>query len=147
MDCHPQPGAYQSFPCFYPHTSRSRPYNQHWHPSPPSVESATSPGVPSCVQATTALLALREAVPLGQPPMRVRFGHVVAGDHYYCLIYVALLLQELVEQGVCTIKRTTEGFIETTKTGCLHKNGLYGTMWGIPSPFLAHSAHSEAVRC
>jgi 2',3'-cyclic-nucleotide 3'-phosphodiesterase len=38
----------------------------------------------------TMLLALREAVPLGQRAVRVRFARVLAGDHYFRSIYVAI---------------------------------------------------------
>ena len=94
MDRHPEPGAHQSFPRFHPHVTLAT--VQQPAPAP----SVASPGAPSPVQSATAalLLALREAVPLGQPAVPVRFGRVVAGDHYYRSIYVALLLsRELVD--------------------------------------------------
>jgi hypothetical protein len=36
------------------------------------------------------LLALREAIPLGQRAVHVRFARVLAGDHYFRSIYVAI---------------------------------------------------------
>ncbi|KAI0256876.1 hypothetical protein BJV78DRAFT_1278498 [Lactifluus subvellereus] len=97
MDCHPEPGAHQSFPRFHPHVTLAIVKQPSPAPSPSAAESAASPGAPSRAQAEL-LLTLREAVPLGQPAVPVRFGRVVAGDHYYRSIYVVLLLsRELVE--------------------------------------------------
>ena len=37
------------------------------------------------------MLALREAIPLGQRALRTRFARVLAGDHYFRSIYTALV--------------------------------------------------------
>ncbi|KAI0273418.1 hypothetical protein BC834DRAFT_853717 [Gloeopeniophorella convolvens] len=65
----PAPDAPHSFPHFHPH-----------------VTLATLPGP----AAPDALLALREAVPLGQRALRLRFARVLAGTHYFRSVFVSL---------------------------------------------------------
>jgi len=82
MNRHPKPGADHSFPHFHPHVTLTT-------LRPTASESATT--------TATTVLALREAVPLGQRTVPVRFARVVAGDHYFRSVFVALApSQELV---------------------------------------------------
>jgi 2',3'-cyclic-nucleotide 3'-phosphodiesterase len=72
MNRHPKPGAEHSFPHFHPHVTLAT--LQH----------------SSSAERDSIVLTLREAVPLGQRTVPVRFSRVVAGDHYYRSIFVAL---------------------------------------------------------
>ena len=74
MNRHPEPGAEHSFPHFHPHVTLAAPLV-------PS-SSATRDSV---------VLTLREAIPLGQRSVPVRFARVVAGDHYFRSVFVALV--------------------------------------------------------
>ena len=55
-----------------------------------SVSDPQAGGVPDSDPDPRVLLALREAIPLGQRAVRVRFARVLAGDHYFRSIYVAI---------------------------------------------------------
>ena len=103
MDSHREPGAHHSFPRFYPHvtlatikpaaSATTTPTSSEAHPT-----ATSEPGYTSSREKAAALLALREAMPLGQTAVDVRFGRLIAGDDYYRSVYVALLLsRELVE--------------------------------------------------
>ena len=82
MNRHPKPGADHSFPHFHPHVTLTT-------LRPTASESAAT--------TATTVLTLREAVPLGQRAVPVRFARVVAGDHYFRSVFVALApSQELV---------------------------------------------------
>jgi 2',3'-cyclic-nucleotide 3'-phosphodiesterase len=72
MNRHPKPGADHSFPHFHPHVTLA------------TLQPTASEPCDSTV------LTLREAVPLGQRTVPVRFARVVAGDHYFRSIFVAL---------------------------------------------------------
>ena len=102
---HPEPSAPRSFPHFQPHitlaaiTGSVAPPHK-LVPLLPAAAAAATPthnnpdqGPPHSNLADpdpTVLLALREAVPLGQRAVRVRFARVLAGDHYFRSIYVAI---------------------------------------------------------
>jgi 2',3'-cyclic-nucleotide 3'-phosphodiesterase len=72
MNRHPKPSADHSFPHFLPHVTLAT-----LRPTAPESRDST-------------VLTLREAVPLGQRAVPVRFARVVAGDHYFRSIFVAL---------------------------------------------------------
>ena len=72
MNRHPERGAEHSFPHFHPHVTLTT-----LQSSEPTARDST-------------VLTLREAVPLGQRTVPVRFARVVAGDHYYRSVFVAL---------------------------------------------------------
>ncbi|KAI0306404.1 2',3'-cyclic-nucleotide 3'-phosphodiesterase [Multifurca ochricompacta] len=84
MDRHPEPGARHSFPRFHPHVTLAtiQPPSEYF---PPGTTRAVHVHVHD-----SALLTLREAVPLGQTVVPVRFARVVSGEHYFRSIYVAL---------------------------------------------------------
>ena len=71
MNRHPKPGAERSFPHFHPH-----------------VTLAT---LNPAAERDSTVLTLREAVPLGQCTVPVRFARVIAGDHYFRSVFVALV--------------------------------------------------------
>ena len=71
MNRHPKPGAERSFPHFHPH-----------------VTLAT---LNTAAERDSTVLTLREAVPLGQCAVPVRFARVIAGDHYFRSVFVALV--------------------------------------------------------
>ena len=75
MDRHPEPGTEHSFPHFLPHVTLAL--------MPPSKH--LSPAARAAI-----VLTLREAIPLGQRAVPVRFARVVAGDHYHRSVFVAL---------------------------------------------------------
>ncbi len=77
MNRHPKPGAEHSFPHFHPHVTLAT-------LCPPVASESSSE------QRDSTVLTLREAVPLGQRVVPVRFARVVAGDHYYRSVFVAL---------------------------------------------------------
>jgi len=101
MSRHPKPSTPHSFPHFHPHiTLAAIGVTPHQPSPPPAAAAATSthdqgtdphphPNMDTDPD-PTMLLALREAVPLGQRPVRVRFARVLAGDHYFRSIYVAI---------------------------------------------------------
>jgi len=108
MDRHPSPGAPHSFPRFHPHitlasisSSSTRVAAPPTATAPPTAaagQDAPSHGTaPSTHRDDSGpdpdpvvLLTLREAAPLGQRAIRVRFARVLAGDHYFRSIYVAI---------------------------------------------------------
>jgi 2',3'-cyclic-nucleotide 3'-phosphodiesterase len=101
MSYHPKPSTPHSFPHFHPHiTLAAIGVTPHQPPPPAAAAVATSThdrdqGTdphphPNMDPDPTVLLALREAVPLGQRAVRVRFARVLAGDHYFRSIYVAI---------------------------------------------------------
>jgi len=75
MNRHPEPGAEHSFPHFHAHVTLA---------TLQSSEHSSSAARDSVV------LTLREAIPLGQRTVPVRFARVIAGDHYYRSVFVAL---------------------------------------------------------
>lgn len=103
MSRHPKPGVPHSFPHFHPHvTLATIPPT----PTPASAATTSRPGEPTALAAassslshepepgtdpTTLVLALREAIPLGQRALHLRFARVLAGDHYFRSIYTALV--------------------------------------------------------
>lgn len=95
MNRHPKPGAERSFPHFHPHvTLASIPIRPPPAPAPEEEERFESrrrhDGGGDDVDPTT-LLALREAIPLGQRALRnIRFARVLTGDTYFLSIYIAL---------------------------------------------------------
>ena len=108
----PGPGAPHSFPHFYPHITLATVGSGGRPPPPPppltasddggaaslsrnsvdagSVSDPQAGGVPDSDPDPRVLLALREAMPLGQRAVHVRFARVLAGDHYFRSIYVAI---------------------------------------------------------
>jgi len=76
MNRHPKPGAERSFPHFHPHVTLAT--------LGPESDSAAA-------ARDLTVLTLREAVPLGQCAVPVRFARVVAGDHYFRSVFVALV--------------------------------------------------------
>ncbi|KAI9458277.1 hypothetical protein F5148DRAFT_1151037 [Russula earlei] len=112
MARHPEPGEpdaqrQASFPHFHPHVTLATvpvpvpvaaPAALPLPPPPCGAPTTTSPGPGASnddqsadAERAETLLALREAVPLGQRAVRVRFARVLAGDHYFRSIYVALV--------------------------------------------------------
>jgi 2',3'-cyclic-nucleotide 3'-phosphodiesterase len=101
MSRHPEPGVPHSFPHFYPHITLAAIDVAPPQP-PPSVAvvaAASTQDTDSGPYLTpntapdldpTVLLSLREAIPLGQRAVRVRFARVLAGDHYFRSIYIAI---------------------------------------------------------
>jgi 2',3'-cyclic-nucleotide 3'-phosphodiesterase len=95
MSRHPKPTTQHSFPHFHPHVTLAtiRPAR----PGETTTTTASSSSSPSPKDASdhpdpdpTTLLAIREAIPLGQPALRVRFARALTGDHYFRSIYMAL---------------------------------------------------------
>ena len=90
MSRHPEPGAPRSFPHFHPHITLAA------VSTPPIAGDETAPASPTRNSDLDpepdprVLLALREAIPLGQRAVHVRFARVLAGDHYFRSIYVAI---------------------------------------------------------
>ncbi|KAH9050598.1 hypothetical protein EDB84DRAFT_1447834 [Lactarius hengduanensis] len=81
MNRHPEPGAAQSFPHFHPHVTLAT-------LRPPIASESSSE--PAAVARDSTMLTLREAIPLGQRAVPVHFARVVAGDHYFRSVFVAL---------------------------------------------------------
>lgn len=79
MNRHPERGAEHSFPHFHPHITLAT--------LRAAVASEPSTATAAC---DSTVLTLREAVPLGQRAVPVRFARVVAGDHYFRSVFVAL---------------------------------------------------------
>ena len=112
MHRHPSPGAPHSFPHFHPHItlasiSSSSSTRVAVPPTATAPPTAAAAGEDAPSHGTTAsthrddsgsepdpdpvvLLTLREAAPLGQRAIRVRFARVLAGNHYFRSIYVAI---------------------------------------------------------
>ena len=105
MSRHPEPSAPRSFPHFHPHITLAavggtprRPIAGGDDGEAPSTGPrnsdagsgplATDPGGPG--PDPSVLLALREAIPLGQRAVHVRFARALAGDHYFRSIYVVI---------------------------------------------------------
>ncbi|KAF8264223.1 2',3'-cyclic-nucleotide 3'-phosphodiesterase [Lactarius quietus] len=74
MNRHPKPGADHSFPHFHPHVTLA----------------TLRPTASDSAARDSTVLSLREALPLGQRTVPVRFARVVAGDHYFRSVFVAL---------------------------------------------------------
>ena len=98
MSRHPKPSAPHSFPHFHPHvTLATIPLTPTPAPTlrPTPSDPAPPPAAPHEPEPepdpTTLVLALREAIPLGQRALRLRFARVLAGDHYFRSIYTALV--------------------------------------------------------
>ncbi|KAH9966841.1 hypothetical protein BC827DRAFT_1178750 [Russula dissimulans] len=120
MARHPEPGAPRSFPHFHPHVTlaniqvppaaaavaASKPPspapaaaaaagtsdNNHHHTFHSAAEDSNLGfGFGFDSERAELLLSLREALPLGQRAVRVRFARVLAGDHYFRSIFVALV--------------------------------------------------------
>jgi len=93
MSRHPEPGAPRSFPHFHPHITLAA-VGVGGTPRPSDAGSLAGPladpGEPGPGPDPSMLLALREAIPLGQRAVHVRFARVLAGDHYFRSIYVAI---------------------------------------------------------
>jgi len=90
MSRHPKPSAPHSFPHFHPHVTLATIPAPAPRPTP-SDPAAVPPAAPYDPDPTTLVLALREAIPLGQRALRLRFARVLAGDHYFRSIYTALV--------------------------------------------------------
>jgi 2',3'-cyclic-nucleotide 3'-phosphodiesterase len=96
MSRHPEPSVPHSFPHFHPHiTLAAISVAPHQPPLPAAAVAVSThdqaPDLdPILYPDPTVLLALREAVPLGQRAVHVRFARVLAGDHYFRSIYVAI---------------------------------------------------------
>ena len=101
MSRHPAPGAPRSFPHFHPHITLAAISIAPPPPPPPPPIAGSEAAAQTSTQRTpnansesdpdpTVLLALREAIPLGQRAVHVRFARVLAGDHYFRSIYVAI---------------------------------------------------------
>ena len=112
MSRHPAPGAPHSFPHFYPHitlaavggSGRPPPLTagddggaaaRSRNSNPVDADSVSGPQAGGGPDSDSypdprVLLALREAIPLGQRAVHVRFARVLAGDHYFRSIYVAI---------------------------------------------------------
>ena len=99
MSRHPEPGAPRSFPHFHPHitlaavsaTPRLGPIagpGDHDDDGAASTRTLSDPDGPG--PDPSVILALREAIPLGQRAVHVRFARALAGDHYFRSIYVAI---------------------------------------------------------
>lgn len=95
MSRHPAPGAPRSFPHFHPHITLAA----ISIPPPPPIAGGDEAAAQTSTLRTpnansdpdpTVLLALREAIPLGRRAVHVRFARVLAGDHYFRSIYVAI---------------------------------------------------------
>lgn len=91
MSRHPKPTAQRtpSYPHFHPHVTLAtiRPTK----PGETTTTASPSPSFPLYDNPDpTTLLAIREAIPLGQRALRVRFARVLTGDTYFLSIYVAL---------------------------------------------------------
>lgn len=107
MSRHPEPSVQHSFPHFHPHVTLTtiRP-----PPPPPTTGSTTDTdsSIPDEREGTSesrhdhdhdhddnnntdTVLALREAIPLGQRALRIRFARVLSGDTYFTSIYITLL--------------------------------------------------------
>jgi 2',3'-cyclic-nucleotide 3'-phosphodiesterase len=93
---HPEPGVPHSFPHFHPHiTLAAIGVAPHRPPLPAAAaavstrDQAPAPD-PNLHPDPTVLLTLREAIPLGQRAVHVRFARVLAGDHYFRSIYIAI---------------------------------------------------------
>ena len=100
MSRHPKPSAPHSFPHFHPHvTLATIPPTSTPTPTPVPVPAPSDPPAATSHEPdsdpdsdlTTPVLALREAIPLGQRALRLRFARVLAGDHYFRSIYTALV--------------------------------------------------------
>jgi len=108
MSRHPEPGAPRSFPHFHPHITlaavggggggsgtlpRLGPIAGRGDDEARNSDAAGSdhsPGGQGQGPDPSVLLALREAIPLGQRAVHVRFARALAGDHYFRSIYVAI---------------------------------------------------------
>jgi len=95
MSRHPKPGAPRSFPHFHPHITLAavsgtpRPIaGDHDDDEAASTRTLSDPGGPG--PDPSLILALREAIPLGQRAVHVRFARALAGDHYFRSVYVAI---------------------------------------------------------
>jgi 2',3'-cyclic-nucleotide 3'-phosphodiesterase len=82
MNRHPKPGAERSFPHFHPHVTLTT--------LGPTAAASESESAAAAARDST-VLTLREAVPLGQCAVPIRFARVIAGDHYFRSIFVALV--------------------------------------------------------
>jgi 2',3'-cyclic-nucleotide 3'-phosphodiesterase len=104
MSRHPKPNAPHSFPHFHPHVTLAT-----IHLAPPPPPKPDEPAEPAAAAAAstikfsshshgdrdpgpdpTMLLAIREAIPLGQSALRLRFARVLTGSTYYLSIYTAI---------------------------------------------------------
>jgi hypothetical protein len=104
MSRHPATGAPSSFPHFHPHITLATVNIAPPPPPPPPPPIAgnddDTAAAATALASTTpdansdpdprVLLALREAIPLGQRAARVRFARVLTGDHYFRSIYVSI---------------------------------------------------------
>lgn len=94
MSRHPKSSAPHSYPHFHPHVTLATISPSPAPATKPDDPAAASPSSPSDPDPdpdpATLVLALREAIPLGQRALRTRFARVLAGDHYFRSIYAAL---------------------------------------------------------
>ncbi|KAH9981125.1 2',3'-cyclic-nucleotide 3'-phosphodiesterase [Lactifluus volemus] len=99
MDRRPEQSAHHSFPHFHPHVTLATLKPASTTTSSESTSAATSEtNDASNRERAATLLALREALPLGQPAVDIRFERVVTGDHYFRSVYIVLQRsRELVE--------------------------------------------------
>jgi 2',3'-cyclic-nucleotide 3'-phosphodiesterase len=99
MDRRPEQSAHHSFPRFHPHVTLATLKPTSTTTSSESTSATTSEtNDASNRERAATLLSLREALPLGQPAVNVRFERVIAGDHYFRSVYIALQRsRELVE--------------------------------------------------
>ena len=100
MDRRPEQNAHHSFPRFHPHVTLAtlKPASTTITATTSSESTSVATSDASNRERAATLLALREALPLGQPAVKVRFERLIAGDHYFRSIYIALQRsRELVE--------------------------------------------------
>jgi len=102
MSRHPNPTAQHSFPHFHPHVTLAtiRPPTTAGRREEDETAEGTSESrlgyddrnmIDSDID-PTILLAIREAIPLGQRALsQIRFGRVLTGDKYFLSIYIALV--------------------------------------------------------
>lgn len=97
MARHPEPedAQHRSFPHFHPHVTLAT--ISATTPTPPPLPTQTTTGTgdddeapAATAELLLATLALREAVPIGQNAIRLRFARVLAGDHYFRSIYILI---------------------------------------------------------
>ena len=103
MSRHPKPSVQHSFPHFHPHVTLATirpppppPTTSNSRPEPDeregTSESRNDHDMYKDMDPTTLLvLALREAIPLGQRSLGIRFARVLTGDQYFLSIYITLL--------------------------------------------------------
>ncbi|KAI0006197.1 2',3'-cyclic-nucleotide 3'-phosphodiesterase [Russula compacta] len=78
----------RSFPHFHPHVTLAT--IRATTPSPGDAAPGAAAVDADAAELLLATLALREAVPIGQKAIRLRFARVLAGDHYFRSIYVSI---------------------------------------------------------